>query len=130
MARLLLDHLQEDRSKGRFFLHEFVIMPDHFHAILTPAQDVSLEKAFQYIKGGFTYRAKRELNYPFLVWQEGPTNHRIRDEEDYDQHREYIHNNPVKAGLCRVASDYPYSSAYPGVSLDPAPVWLKPKNRG
>ena len=84
----------------------------------------------QYTKGRFTYRAKRELNYPFLVWQEGCTKHRIRDEEDYEQHREYIHNNPGEAGLCRMASDSPYSSAFPGVALDPAPAWLKRKSRG
>jgi putative transposase len=83
MARLLIDLLQDNRAKGRFLLHEFVIMPDHFHSILTPAGDVSLEKAVQYIKGGFSFRAKRELRYPFLIWQESFTDHRIRDDEDY-----------------------------------------------
>lgn len=130
MARLLIDHLQDHRRQGHFLLHEFVIMPDHYHCLLTPAADVALEKAVQYIKGGFKYRARKELNYPFLVWQEGGTKHRIRDEEDYDRHREYIHNNPVKARLCRTPSDYPYSSAFPGMSLDPVPVSLKWKNLG
>jgi putative transposase len=130
MARLLIEHFNEDRAKGRFLLHEFVVMPGHFHCILTPAEDVSREKAVQFIKGGFTYRAKRELKYPYAVWQERPTDHRIRDERDYAEHREYIHNNPVRAGLCMVASDYPYSSAFPGMSLDPVPVWLEPKTRG
>src|SRR5215469_5237409 len=85
MARLLIDVFNENRSKDRFLLHEFVIMPDHFHLILTPSEDVSLEKALQFIKGGFSFRAKRELRYPYLIWEEGLTNHRIRDEEGLRQ---------------------------------------------
>jgi putative transposase len=128
MARLLVDVLQRNREARRFLLHEFVVMPDHFHLILTPAETVSLEKALQYIKGGFSFRAKRELNYRFLIWEESFTNHRVRDEEDYLQHREYIHENPVEARLVKRASDYPYSSAFPGVGIDPAPPWLKPRS--
>jgi putative transposase len=60
-ARLFLNVLETNRKKGRFLLHEFVAIPDHFHLILTPATDVSLEKAVQYIKGGFSFRAKKEL---------------------------------------------------------------------
>ncbi|MGH9602658.1 MAG: transposase, partial [Terriglobales bacterium] len=41
---------QESRRKDRFLLHEFVLMPDHFHILLTPAPEVSLEKAMQFIK--------------------------------------------------------------------------------
>jgi putative transposase len=100
-------------------------MPDHFHLILTPAPDISLEKAVQYIKGGFSFRAKKELAFQSLVWEESFTNHRIRDADDYQQHREYIHRNPVKAGLVKTPSEYPYSSAYPGMDLDPAPPALK-----
>jgi putative transposase len=125
MALLQLNVLQVNRSKSRFLIHEFVIMPDHFHFIITPAADVSLEKAVQYIKGGFSFRAKKELAFQALVWQEGFTNHRIRDAMDYQQHREYIHHNPVKAGLVKLPSEYPYSSAFPGMDLDPAPPALK-----
>jgi putative transposase len=125
-ARLFLDVLQQNRQKHRFLLHEFVAMPDHFHLILTPAHDISLEKAVQYIKGGFSFRAGKELGFQFLIWQEGFTNHRIRDSEDYDTHREYIHSNPVKAGLVAMPSAYPYSSAFPGAQVDPAPPGLKP----
>jgi putative transposase len=123
---LFLDVLQQNRQKHRFLLHEFVAMPDHFHSILTPAHDISLEKAVQYIKGGFSFRAGKELEFQFLIWQEGFTNHRIRDSKDYATHREYIHRNPVKAGLVAMPSDYPYSSAFPGAQVDPAPPGLKP----
>ena len=126
MARLFLNVLQDYRSQGRYLLHEFVVMPDHFHLIVTPAADVPLEKAGQYIKGGFSFRVGKELEFRSPVWQEkGLNNHRIRDAEDYQKHREYIHQNPVKAGLVKIPSEYPYSSAFPGMELDSAPAWLK-----
>jgi hypothetical protein len=43
--------------------HEFVIMPNHLHLLLTPAAEIPLEKALQFIKGGFSYRAKREIHF-------------------------------------------------------------------
>jgi putative transposase len=45
MAQLLVDVLAENRRKRRFLLHEFVIMPNHFHLLLTPAAEIPLEKA-------------------------------------------------------------------------------------
>jgi putative transposase len=45
MAQLLVDVLAENRRKRRFLPHEFVIMPNHFHLLLTPAAEVPLEKA-------------------------------------------------------------------------------------
>jgi putative transposase len=79
MAQLLVDVLAENRRKRRFLLHEFVIMPNHFHLLLTPAAEIPLEKALQFIKGGFSYRAKREIHFAFEIWQAGFVNHRIRE---------------------------------------------------
>jgi putative transposase len=124
MASLLMDCLFENRQKGRFLLHAFVIMPTHFHALLTPAPEVALEKAMQFVKGGFSYRAKKELGTNFAIWQPSFTNHRIQNAQDYDQHRAYIHQNPVKAHLEEAPEMFPYSSAFPRIETDPAPPHL------
>jgi putative transposase len=126
MARLVIDVLQQNRKQGRLLVHEFVIMPNHFHLILTPAEDVSLEKAIQFIKGGFSFRAKRELGFNGAVWQDSFTNHRIKDWVDYERHQSYIHENPVRARLAERADAFPYSSAYPGAETDAVPPGLKP----
>jgi putative transposase len=111
------------RAQGRFLLHEFVIMPNHFHLLLTPAADVSLEEALQFIRGGFSYRARKEFHLNFGIWEAGFTNHRIRDADEYQQHCRYIHENPVKANLVERCEMYPYSSAFPGIELGGAPPW-------
>jgi putative transposase len=115
---LLTYHVQS------YSLHHFVLMPDHFHLLITPT--CTLERAVQLVKGGFSYRAKKELGSGAEIWQRGFADHRIRDVEDYERHVHYIHMNPVKRELCLDASEYPYSSAFPGWKLDPIPLGLKP----
>ena len=121
-ADLLVDVFLHYREQGEYLLHDFVIMPDHFHALITPAPEISLERAVQFIKGGFSFRLKSSLP----VWQASFTNHRIRDDEDFERHREYIRMNPARAELVRRPEDYPHSSASGKFRLDPAPPGLKP----
>ena len=121
-ADLLLDIFLHYRAQGKYLLHDLVIMPDHFHALISPATEISLERAVQLIKGGFSFRLKSR----FPVWQASFTNHRIRDDGDFERHRDYIRMNPVRAGLVRKAEDYPYSSATNRFQLDAAPPGLKP----
>ncbi len=122
-ARLFFKNLFHYRGES-YLLHEFVLMPEHFHLLMTPAG--ALERAVQLIKGGFSHRVKQELGSNAEIWRRGFADHRIRDWEDYDKHRHYIHLNPVKKHLCLVAADYRFSSAYPGWKLDPLPQGLKP----
>ena len=122
-ARLLIDTVYHYRGSA-YLLHEFVMMPDHIHMLITPT--TSLEKAVQFIKGGFSYRAKKELGSNMEVWQKGFQDHRIRDASDYAVHVSYIHNNPLRNHLCDRAQDFPYSSARAGFELDPVPQGLKP----
>ncbi|MCX7689130.1 MAG: hypothetical protein N2045_14335, partial [Fimbriimonadales bacterium] len=44
------------------------------------------------------------------VWQRRFWEHCIRDEEDWRQHIDYVHYNPVKHGLVTRPGDWPYSS--------------------
>jgi putative transposase len=126
-ARLLIDTLYHYRPAA-YLLHEFVIMPDHFHALITP--QTTLEKAVQFIKGGFSYRARKELGSNMEIWQKGFQDHRIRDASDWAVHVSYIHNNPVKERFCERADEFPYSSAHAGFELDAAPQRLKPQISG
>ncbi|HEY4357705.1 MAG TPA: transposase [Acidobacteriaceae bacterium] len=118
-AELLLDTLQHYRREGHYKLHAFVVMPDHIHLLLTP-QGVTLERAMMLIKGGFS----RRMESKFPVWQKSFTDHRVRDAGEFQIRRRYIHENPVRARLCFIAEEYPFSSAYKGTSAGkPASFW-------
>jgi len=66
----------------------------------------------QLIKGGFSYRIRKELGYQGEVWQRGYSEVRIRDRRDFLKHRDYIDQNPIRAGLANTADEYPYGSAF------------------
>jgi putative transposase len=121
----MIDSLYHYRGSA-YLLHEFVVMPDHVHVLFTPK--ASLEKAVQFIKGGFSYRAKKEFGLSMEIWQKGFSDHRIRDASDYRVHQIYIRQNPVRKNLCAKAEEYPYSSARGGFDFDPPPQGLKPPN--
>jgi len=116
LSKTILHYTETDYS-----LHAYVIMPDHLHLLIVPQG--TIEKAVQLVKGGFSFRARRELGWQFAVWQQGFTDHRIRDEADWEHHLAYIGRNPVRAGLVEEANDYPYV-AFPRPEF---PQGLKPE---
>jgi putative transposase len=80
----------------------------------------------QFIKGGFSFRAGRELDFHGAVWQRGFSEVRVLDEASFCSHVEYIRDNPVRAHLVEFPEQYQFGSAYPGYRLDPPPQGLKP----
>ena len=55
------------------------------------------------------------------IWERGFTDHRIRDVEDFEHHRMYIHRNPVERKFVVNVCEFRYCSAFPGFKLDPWP---------
>jgi putative transposase len=87
---------------------------------------LTLERVLQQIKGGFSFRAKKELGFGGEIWEKSFYDIRVRDWERYRGFRRYIHLNPVKRGLVAVPEEYLYSSAGAGIALDAVPQRLKP----
>ena len=112
MADLFIDVLRSTMRTKRIVVHDFVVMPNHVHLLMTVPGEMSLEKAMQLIKGGFSFRASREFGFRGEIWQRGFSDVRVNDEQGFEQHREYIENNPVKAGLTNSPEEYPYGSVY------------------
>ena len=124
MATLFVDVLFYYHRQGKYLLHEFVLMPNHFHLLITPT--ITLERALQLIKGGFSFRAQKEFGFSGEIWQPSYHDRRVRDAAEYFAFREYIHRNPLKRGLALKPEEYPCSSAAPGSELDGFPQRLKP----
>jgi putative transposase len=118
------------RTEGAYQMHAFVLMPDHFHVLLTPGETLTLERAVQFIKGGSAHRIGKELGCKFPVWNRGFSDHRIRDGRDYAHHVGYIERNPVKRGLVAEPQEYRWSSALGSYALDKMPQGLKPLTTG
>jgi len=111
-ATLLIDVLRSCVASKKFVVHDFVVMPDHVHLLVTVDAGVSIERAMQFLKGGFSYRVKKEFGYSGEVWQRGFSEVRIEDRKSFLKHREYIAQNPVRAGLSGTPEMYPFCYAY------------------
>jgi putative transposase len=125
-AELFIETIRAYRAQGKYRLHEFVVMPDHFHALITVDVNMTVEKAVQLMKGGFSFRAARELRIKAPFWQRGFSEIQVFDSETFENQRQYIHHNPVKAHLAVRPEEYSYSSASRAADLDPMPERLKP----
>ena len=121
IAQIVLDSIRQGACLDHYQLHAFVVMPNHVHLLLTPR--VAPSRLLQSLKGCTAREANRILGRtgePF--WQRESYDHWVRDAAEFERIKRYIENNPVKAGLAAQASDYPWSSATPGIetSLDAA----------
>ncbi|XAL99149.1 transposase [Phycisphaeraceae bacterium D3-23] len=125
---LLVDHndvlrtaIATAREKHPFDLPAIVVLPDHLHCIMTlPPGDPDFSRRIQKIKSRFSRQIpKEETTTPSRIqkgergiWQRRFWEHLIRDEEDLEQHVNYIHYNPVKHGYVKHTTDWPHSSIH------------------
>ena len=132
--QIVLDSLHYVRTAKQTQLNAFVVMLTHVHAVLWPDDGIYLSDVTRDFKR-FTSRAisrtaQRQGNEEFLltfekakkanrgqdistyqVWQEGSHPEAIFTEAFAEQKIDYIHRNPVRAGLAQTAQEWPYSSA-------------------
>ena len=111
-AGLLIDVLRSLVAERAFELHDFVIMPDHVHLLLTVSDDKTVEKAMQLVKGRFSFRLRKEFGAEGEVWQRGFSEVQVMNRESFETHRKYIAENPVKAGLVHSPERYPFCYGY------------------
>ena len=125
VAEILVQRIVACREKGAYRLHEFVVMPNHYHLLTTPGETTTLEKVVQLIKGGFSHEIHKAHENRMEIWQVGFHDWTIRDSEDYDAKVRYIHMNPVVKRLVERAEEWAYGSACGKFVLDPAPEKFK-----
>jgi putative transposase len=122
VASIVEETIFRYRDLGHFLLHRYVLMPDHFHVLLTPGASMPLERAIQLIKGGSSHEIGLHLGKRFPIWQPGFTEHQVRNQQDFDEHVFYIDWNPVKAKLVTKPEEYRHGSACGTRPLDLWPV--------
>jgi REP-associated tyrosine transposase len=112
MASLFIEVLRDYMRAEKFTIHDFVVMPNHVHILMTIPGDLSVERALQLIKGNFSFRANKGLEFRGEIWQRGFSDVRISDEQSFQAHRKYINDNPVRSRIAHSAETYPYCSTF------------------
>lgn len=125
-AEIVVRKILEYRDGKNYLVHEFVLMPNHLHLLLTPSETVSLEKTMQLIKGGSSHEIHAVRGNRVQIWQSGFHESRVKDWVDYKTKADYIRFNPVAAKLVQRPQDWRFCSASGHFALDPIPQGLKP----
>lgn len=133
-SQLLTTHINEFRQAFKktkqhqsFELNAMVVLPDHVHLLITLADDNdNYANIVANLKANFSRQIpklesenispsradKKERG----LWQRRFWEHRIRDDNDYKQHVDYIHYNPVKHGYCSQPTEWKYSTIHKFIS--------------
>jgi len=104
--------IDERRAAQGFFLTAWVFLPDHWHAIFYPPYPLSISEVMESIKVGATKRLNRAREECGLLWQPRFFDRALRTVKEYWEKVEYLHVNPVKAGLVKHPEDWPWSSVH------------------
>ncbi len=122
VAELMVATLVNYRNAGEFELHEYVVMPNHIHLLVSLNDQQQLVRVVQLIKGGFSHSLRKHgIGFP-VVWQQRYYDRRVRDAEEFAEFSRYIRQNPVRKGLAEVPEDYPHSSAGKVPGLKPLDI--------
>jgi REP element-mobilizing transposase RayT len=128
IKQLACDALNEARNSADILIFAYVIMSDHTHLITDGAREVSdvlrytngiaAKRIIDYLKeNDFTSsllklrQETKSRNYKHSLWEHHPNAFLLTGEATFMQKVNYIHQNPVRAGLVEKAEDYKFSSA-------------------
>jgi leucyl-tRNA synthetase len=90
-----LEHFDTDR----YFLHSYVVMPNHVHVLVTLPKDAEIEKTMHSWKSFTAKEINKLRGSEGPVWQREYYDRIIRDEEHFANVFEYIQKNPERAKL-------------------------------
>src|SRR5687767_10418101 len=98
----ILETVAFRHARQLWFVHVFLLMPDHIHALMTfPSREIEMRKIVR--------EWKRWVARSFgIEWQRDFFEHRLRREESHREKMDYILANPVRAGLVGTPEEWPY----------------------
>ena len=123
---LVLHDLQALRHALDFLLFSYVIMPTHMHLLLYP-RETTLTDILRDLKSRSAVTLHKARGSDGPIWQPRFFDFACRRVRDFWEKMEYIHENPVKAGLVSTPAEWPWSSAANGTGaamLQPDPIEL------
>lgn len=100
------------RKAHGFLLTAWVFLPDHWHAIIFPRSPLTISRVLESIKVGATLRINSSRGEGGVFLQGRFFDHALRTVKEYNERVDYIHLNPVRAGLVKRPEDWPWSSVH------------------
>ena len=128
LKEITCNAIDEARNSAGFLLFGYVIMIDHLHLltscpsstadVLRVLKGITARRVIDYLKQNNHLRSlaklqhqERNRNYKYSLWQTEKNVLPIFSEGMFMEKLNYIHQNPVRAGLVKQATEYRWSSA-------------------
>ena len=127
LKKIMVDALDEARRSADLLLFAYVIMLDHYHIITDGRREpsdtlrylngISAKRILDHLKAnapaslGKLKMFEKKRGYKYSVWEHHPDTFLITSESTFMQKVNYIHFNPVNAGLVEHPDNYLYSSS-------------------
>ncbi len=122
---LLTETLLSFREGNPVQIHDYVIMPDHIHVLLTTYGDLPATDAIQKLQRSFAAELAQQFGYRGEVWETSFHDDEITSAKDCARCVAKIHSNPVRTGFCDKPGEYRMSSKSSRWVLDPLPANLR-----
>ena len=115
---LLARAFNRARALHPFYLTAWVFLPDHWHVICAPVYPATISLAMKSVKQSSMSAINRRRGVEGELWQPRFFDRALRTVKEYNEKVEYIHLNPVRAGLVSRPQDWKWSShnEYAGVT--------------
>jgi putative transposase len=125
--KIIIEQLREQIKKNQLIVYAYCIMDNHIHIIWQVKGDIKTsEVQKQFLEGCSKHiKADLEMNHPDVLhffkssqsdreyhfWKRSAKSIELYNDAVFEQKIDYIHHNPLKAGLCNFPEEYQYSSA-------------------
>lgn len=109
LAQIVVDNIDFYERRGDYELLAFVVMPDHLHMLITPKQG-PISDNLRNLKCFVAKQVREIIGGSGAIWQVSFRDRIVRCESDIERFADYIHYNPVEAGMVDDPVDYAFSS--------------------
>ena len=122
---LILSTIGKQKLRADFLLFGYMIMPTHVHLLFSPLRQ-NLIQIMRDLKSKTGYAIAQRRNVPGPIWQERYFDAIIRQVRNFWQKLEYIHRNPIEAGLVSELEEWRWSSYRHYVKKGEGPIAVDP----
>lgn len=95
-------------------VHAWVLMNNHLHLLVTPSTDKGISEMLKRVAGSYGRYFNKRYGVTGTIWEGRFKNVPVVDQAHLEKIKAYIEQNPVRAGMCSLPSEYQWSSAYFG----------------
>ena len=125
ISTLICEAILHRKRTEVWHLLSFVLMPDHLHLLIALGEKESLSKAVASFSQITSSKINALMNREGSVWQHGFYEHYVRKSvEKCPALMEYIHQNPVRKGLCDFPEQWSWSTANTKYALEVEIEWF------